>query len=73
MSRGLKWASGTLAVLLLLVAIAIPYRAEILLGLVGFVAKLALPVGPNQDVTWSSGPDPRGLPPEERPPNDNEE
>ena len=69
MSRGLKWASGTLAVLLLLVAIAIPYRAEILLGLVGFVSTLALPVGPNQDVTWSSGPDPRGRPPEERPPN----
>ena len=69
MSRGAKWGVGLLAALLLIGAVAFVNREEILLGLVGFVIKQRVPVGPNQDVAWSSGADPRGRAPEERPPN----
>ncbi len=69
MSRALKWVSGILAVLLLVVAIAVPNSVQIALALVGLLARQLVPIGPNQDVTWSSGADPSGHAPEERPPN----
>ncbi|MDX1578670.1 MAG: sulfatase-like hydrolase/transferase, partial [Gemmatimonadota bacterium] len=68
-SRRLKWAGGILAVLLVLGALAFHKRVEIALALVGFAIEQRLPVGPNQDVAWSSGADPLGRAPEERPPN----
>jgi uncharacterized sulfatase len=65
----LKWVSGILAVLLLVVAIAVPNSVQIALALVGLLARQLVPIGPNQDITWTSGPDPRGRAREERPPN----
>jgi len=49
--------------------VAIPYRVEIALALVGFVSKQRAPVGPNQDIAWSTGADMSGRTPEQRPPN----
>jgi arylsulfatase A-like enzyme len=67
--RALKWVSGIVAVLFVVVAIAIPNSAEIALALGGLLARQLVPIGPNQDVTWSSVADPKGHAPEERPPN----
>ncbi|UCE88077.1 MAG: hypothetical protein JSU66_11110, partial [Deltaproteobacteria bacterium] len=69
MSRGLKWGSGVVAILFLLATVAFVQRQEIALALVGFMVQQRVPVGPNQDIAWSSGADPRGRAPEERPPN----
>ncbi len=69
MSRGLKWAGGILAGLLLLGAVLFVNRIPIALGLIGFLMERRLPVGPNQDITWASGTDPLGRAPGERPPN----
>ncbi len=69
MSRGLKWLGGILAVLLLVIAIAIPNSVQIATALVSMLVRQLESVGPNQDVTWSSGADPRGRAPAERPPN----
>jgi uncharacterized sulfatase len=69
MSRRLKWGSGIVAVLFLLGTVVLTQGEEIVLSLVGFMVKQRIPVGPNQDVSWSSGADPRGRAPEERPPN----
>jgi len=67
--RVLKWVSGIGAVLLLVVVIAIPNSVEIALALSSMLARQLVPIGPNQDITWSSGADPRAHSPEERPPN----
>jgi hypothetical protein len=69
MSRGLKWGGGILAALLVIGAVAFVQREEIVLALVGFMVKQRIPVGPNQDVSWSSGAEPRGRAREERPPS----
>ncbi len=69
MSRGLKWGGVIVAALLLIGAVAFVQREEIVLALVGFMIKQRVPVGPNQDVSWSAGADPRGRAREERPPN----
>jgi len=63
------WLSGSLAVLLLVIAIAIPNSVQIATALVSMLARQFESVGPNQDVTWSSGADPRERAQEERPPN----
>jgi hypothetical protein len=60
MSQGLKWTGGILAALVLVGTVAFVQREKIALGLVGFLVEQRLPVGPNQDVSWSSGLDPRG-------------
>ncbi len=60
---------GILAVLLLVVVVAIPNITGIALGLVGFVTRQLVPIGPNQDITWSSGADSSGHARSERPPN----
>jgi hypothetical protein len=67
--RILKWVSGILAFLLLVVAIAVPNSIQIALALSSMLARQLVPIGPNQDITWSSGADPRGHAPQERPPN----
>jgi len=69
MSRGTKWAGGVAAVLLLGIGVVYLWGVQIALALVGVTVDLRMPVGPNQDLVWSSGPDPLGRPPGERPPN----
>jgi hypothetical protein len=69
MGRGGRWAAGVLVGLAVIVAIAIPFRVQIALGLLGWMVQSRTPVGPNQDVTWASGPDPMGRAPDARPPN----
>ena len=63
------WASGILAVFFLVAALAIPNSVQIVLALGSLLARQLVPIGPNQDVTWSSGADPSGHAPGERPPN----
>ncbi len=65
----MKWAAGTLAVLVVLGGVVAANLEEIVLGLVGFAMERRLPVGPNQDVEWASGADPLARGPGERPPN----
>ncbi|MGH0028906.1 MAG: sulfatase-like hydrolase/transferase [Myxococcota bacterium] len=69
MSRGMKWTAGVLAVVVLLGGVVVFRGEQIALGLVGFLVKQRTPVGPNQDVPWSTGTDPQGRAPGERPPN----
>ncbi len=69
MIRVLKWVSGIGAVLLLVVVIAIPNSIEIALALSSMLARQLVPIGPNQDITWLSGADPKGQARSERPPN----
>ena len=69
MSRRTQWAGGITAGFVLLLMVAYPFRVEIALGLVGFMVKQRVPVGPNQDVTWATGADPARRAPGERPPN----
>lgn len=45
------------------------FRVEILLAGIEMAADLRTPVGPSRPVEWSSGPDPAGRAPGERPPN----
>ena len=69
MSRRTKWLVGTLAGLALVLAVAYASRVEIALAVVGYLAQQRMPVGPNQDIAWSSGADPLGRAPAQRPPN----
>jgi uncharacterized sulfatase len=57
------------AVLFTLGTLAYAYRVEIALKLVGIAVKRRIPVGPHQEIAWSTGVDPQGRAPGERPPN----
>ena len=50
-------------------SVAYSYRLEIALGLVGVAMERRMNVGPEQEVQWSTGADPQGRAPSERPPN----
>jgi uncharacterized sulfatase len=52
-----------------MVAFAYVNREEIVLTLIGIAAKQRTPVGPYQEIAWSTGVDPQGRAPGERPPN----
>jgi arylsulfatase A-like enzyme len=69
MNRIVKW--GAWIALTVLVAGSLIYanREALLLKTVGFAVKLRIPTGPHQDITWSTGTDPRGRTPDARPPN----
>lgn len=69
MSRWWRWGGGILAAVFVLGTVAFIWRQEIALALVSFAMDRRLPVGPNQDVVWSSGADPLGRAPAARPPN----
>ncbi len=58
-----------MAVLFTLGTLAYAYRVEIALKLVGIAVKRRIPVGPHQEIAWSTGVDPQGRAPGERPPN----
>jgi uncharacterized sulfatase len=69
MSRGFKWGIGVVAVLFLVGSFAYVNREAIALKLVGIAVKRRIPVGPYQEISWSTGVDPQGRAPGERPPN----
>ncbi len=69
MSRSARWGIGVVAALVLIGSFAYVNREEIVLKLVGFAVKRRVPVGPYQQISWSSGVDPQGPAPGERPPN----
>jgi hypothetical protein len=69
MSRIARWGAGGVAVLFLIGAFAYVNREAIALKLVGLAVKRRVPVGPYQEIAWSTGVDPQGRAPGERPPN----
>ena len=69
MSRGARWGVGVVVVLFLMGAFAYVNREEIVLKLVGIAVKRRTPVGPYQEIAWSTGVDPQGRVPGDRPPN----
>ncbi len=58
-----------ISALFLLGGIAYLYRAEIVLKVVSVATDMRTRVGPNRELSWSTGPDPRGRAASERPPN----
>ena len=57
------------ALVLVLGVVVYSYRAPILLGLLKIASDRATPVGPTQEIVGSTGADPQGRGPGERPPN----
>ncbi len=68
MTRGRKWTIA-LVVVVAIGSLIYAKREAIVLKLVGSMVKRRVPVGPYREVTWSSGADPQGRAPGERPPN----
>lgn len=68
MKRSAKWG-GAVAVAVTLMALLYAYRETIVLAAVGQLVKLRVPAGPFEEITWSTGADPQGRAPGERPPN----
>ena len=64
-----KWGFGVGAALLLLGSLAYVNRMELMLKAIGIASELRMPVGPPRDIAWSTGTDPLGREPSERPPN----
>jgi arylsulfatase A-like enzyme len=52
-----------------IIAIAYPYRLELMLAAAPHLAELTSPIDPHHDVTWSQGPATAAAPPADRPPN----
>jgi uncharacterized sulfatase len=69
MNRIAKWGAGIALIVLTAGAIIYANREALLLKAVGFAVKQRMPLGPHQDVSWSSGAGPRDRAPGERPPN----
>jgi uncharacterized sulfatase len=69
MTRITKWGLGVLAVLASIGVLLWLNLTSVLLFAVGIMMDLRAPVGPNQEVTWSTGVDPDGRSPADRPPN----
>ncbi len=68
MTKSRKW---TIAVVVMVALGSLVYakREAIVLKLVGIMVKRRVPVGPYQEIAWSSGSDPQGRTASERPPN----
>jgi len=69
MPKGARRGLAVLGVVVLGAGLAWLHRDDLLLAAVGFAAKRTLDVEPGRPVTWSTGPDPAGRAPGERPPN----
>lgn len=69
MTRRRKLGVGIGIGILVLGGFALLNRETILLKLVGYSVQRRVPVGPYQDIAWSTGADPRGRAADERPPN----
>jgi len=66
----LKKIFGSVGVaVLLLVAVGWIYRVEVALNAPGVLLNFVNPVGPNQEIVWTKGPDVAVAAPDERPPN----
>jgi arylsulfatase A-like enzyme len=68
MKRSAKWG-GAVAVAVTLMALLYAYRETIVLKVVGQLVKQRVPARPFEEITWSTGADPQGRAPGERPPN----
>ena len=68
MTRAGRWGLGVI-VLFLLGSLAYTNREALVLGAVGMLVKQRIPVGPYEEITWSTGADPQGRAPNQRPPN----
>ncbi len=64
-----KIFGGVGAGLLVLIAVGWVYRVEIVVNAPGVLQSFVNPVGPNQEVAWTKGPDVAVTAPDERPPN----
>jgi uncharacterized sulfatase len=64
-----KWGIAVVVVLLLAGSLAWVKREAIALRLVSMSIDRRMPIGPHQEITWSTGVDPEGRAPGERPPN----
>ncbi len=64
-----KWGIAVVLVFLLAGSLAWVKREAIALRLVGMSIDRRMPIGPHQEITWSTGVDPEGRAPGERPPN----
>jgi len=64
-----KILGGVGATLVVLLAVGWIYRVEIVIRIPGILLSFLQPVGPNQDVAWTKGPDVATASPSERPPN----
>ena len=65
----MKWGTGILITLFLAGSVVYINREKLVLKVVGFAVKQRIPVGPYQEISWSTGMDPQGRAPGERPPN----
>ncbi len=68
MNRKATWGA-VIAIATALTALLYAYREPIALNAVGLLVKQRVPVGPFQEIAWSSGTDTRVRTPGERPPN----
>ncbi len=69
MGRAKNWLLGSLAILVLLGVVIWTNLAAILLFGIEWSSNLRYEIGPNQQIQWSSGVDPKGRAPSDRPPN----
>jgi len=69
MTKRTQWLTGIVIGLIVVLTMAYVYRTDVALGAVGTLMQVLMPVGPNQDVTWSTGEDPLDRPADQRPPN----
>ncbi len=69
MGKAMRIGLGALAVLAVLLGVAWLNRVELMLEGVERLAARRTPVGPTRPIEWSTGSDPRGRAPGERPPN----
>lgn len=68
MGRTTKWGTA-IAIAVVVTALLYTYREPIVLNAVGFLVKQRVPVGPFQEIAWSTGTDSQGRTPGDRPPN----
>ena len=65
----MKWVGGFLLALVVLIGIGWLFRAELALFGINRMMASRMEVGPTQEVRWSTGSDPEGRDPSNRPPN----
>ncbi|MEM9177923.1 MAG: sulfatase-like hydrolase/transferase, partial [Myxococcota bacterium] len=65
----MRWGLGIGLALAILIGVAYVNRLELALGGIRLATDLTEDIGPKQDVPWSTGTDPQGRGPAERPPN----
>jgi uncharacterized sulfatase len=68
MGRRGKWGAA-IVIGLVLTGLLYTFREPIVLNVVTVVFKQLVPTGPFEEITWSTGADPQGRSPGERPPN----